>query len=186
MNVYDFDNTIYRGDSTTDFYFFCLKRHKKIIFFAPSLAFGAIKLFVFKKGTKTEFKEKMFSFLKFADFPKDLTDFWKSHKQNIKGWYLKQQKESDIIISASPLFLLEPICKELGIKNLIASKVDYKTGKYDGFNCHGQEKVCQLEKTYPNFTIDEFYSDSKNDTPLAMLSKKAFIVHGDKITSWKF
>ena len=30
MNVYDFDKTIYYGDSTADFYLFCLKRHKKI------------------------------------------------------------------------------------------------------------------------------------------------------------
>ena len=26
MNVYDFDKTIYNGDSTLDFYFFCLKK----------------------------------------------------------------------------------------------------------------------------------------------------------------
>ena len=40
MNAYDFDKTVYYGDSTADFYLFCLKRHKKIITLAPSL-FGA-------------------------------------------------------------------------------------------------------------------------------------------------
>ena len=30
MNVYDFDKTIYDGDSTADFYLFSLKRHKGI------------------------------------------------------------------------------------------------------------------------------------------------------------
>ena len=29
MNVYDFDKTIYDGDSTADFYLFSLRRHKK-------------------------------------------------------------------------------------------------------------------------------------------------------------
>ena len=31
MNVYDFDKTIYDGDSTADFYLFSLGRHKKIL-----------------------------------------------------------------------------------------------------------------------------------------------------------
>lgn len=26
MNVYDFDGTVYAGDSTVDFYFFCLRK----------------------------------------------------------------------------------------------------------------------------------------------------------------
>ena len=67
MNVYDFDKTIYYGDSTADFYLFCLKRHKKILTLAPSLLGAFLKFYVFKKGTKTDFKEKMYRFLKTAD-----------------------------------------------------------------------------------------------------------------------
>ena len=55
MNAYDFDKTVYYGDSTADFYLFCLKRHKKIITLAPSLLGAFLKFYVFKKGTKTEF-----------------------------------------------------------------------------------------------------------------------------------
>lgn len=186
MNVYDFDNTIYRGDSTADFYIFCLKRHKKAIALLPSLFLGAVKFYIFKKGTKTDFKEKMFRFLKYVCYPKDLEDFWLTHKTNIKDWYLHQKKESDVIISASPFFLLEPICKDLGIKHLIASQVDKSTGKYSGINCHGKEKVRLFKKEFSNCSIDKFYSDSNSDTPLAEISKKAFIVHGDKIKPWKF
>ncbi len=186
MNVYDFDNTIYRGDSTADFYFFCLKRHKKNLLKVPSLIFGAVKFYVFKKGTKTDFKQNMYKFLQTAVYPDDLVDFWNTHKSNIKEWYLKQQKDDDIIISASPCFLLEPICKELGIKHLIASNVNKNTGVYKGINCHGKEKVRLFEINFPNKNIDEFYSDSKSDTPLAEISTKAFIVHGDDIKPWDF
>ena len=35
MNVYDFDKTIYRGDSTKDFYFFLLRRHPVLIRYLP-------------------------------------------------------------------------------------------------------------------------------------------------------
>ena len=62
MNVYDFDKTIYDGDSTADFYIFSLKRHKKILLLAPSLIGAFLKFYVFKIGTKTQFKEKMYKF----------------------------------------------------------------------------------------------------------------------------
>ena len=35
MNVYDFDGTIYDGDSTLDFWYFCLKKHPQILLYLP-------------------------------------------------------------------------------------------------------------------------------------------------------
>ena len=128
MNVYDFDKTIYYGDSTADFYLFCLKRHKKILTLAPSLLGAFLKFYVFKKGTKTDFKEKMYRFLTYCDTEKDVNDFWKEYIGNIKPFYLEQKKDDDVIISASPEFLLKPVCKRLKIKNLMASKVDMHSG----------------------------------------------------------
>lgn len=185
MNVYDFDNTIYDGDSTFDFYMFCLKRHKNIAKLFPSLAGAFTKYYVFKKGTKTQFKEKMYRFLSLIDTEKEVELFWKSHYKNIKNWYHIYQLEDDIIISASPVFLLKPICKTLGIKHLIASDVSPENGKYSGINCHGKEKVRLFRQQF-NGEIDEFYSDSYSDTPLAEISKNAFMVKKDKITEWKF
>ena len=43
MNVYDFDKTIYDGDSTADFYLYALGKHKKNLLLAPSLATAAMK-----------------------------------------------------------------------------------------------------------------------------------------------
>ena len=185
MNVYDFDNTIYNGDSTFDFYLFCLKRNKNIIKRFPNLAKSFAKFYVFKKGNKTEFKENMYSFLKYIDTEKEVKEFWKTHLKNIKPWYFENQMDSDLIISASPEFLLKPICRILGIKHLIASKVSPVDGKYTGKNCHGKEKVRRFKQLY-NEKIDEFYSDSYSDNPLALISKKSYMVKGDKITKWDF
>lgn len=183
MNVYDFDNTIYKGDSTADFYLFSLRKHPSIIKYSPSLLTAVLKFYLFKKGTKTEMKEKMYRFLAKIDPEKDVKIFWDTHEKNIKEWYLNQKKDDDIIISASSEFLLKPICKRLGIKNLIASQVDIHTGKYSGINCHGKEKVRLFNELYGG-EIDEFYSDSYSDSPLAEISKKAFMVKGDKIEEW--
>lgn len=184
MNVYDFDKTIYKNDSTADFYFYSLRRHPKVLLYLPALTLGYAKFYIFKKGTKTAFKEKVMKFASCTDLEKDLRDFWSSHKHLIKDYYLKQQREDDVIISASPEFLLRPICDELGIKHLICSRVNPKTGKFTGLNCHGKEKVVRFEELFSKDSVDEFYSDSLSDTPMAEIAKKAFLVKGDKITPW--
>lgn len=186
MNAYDFDKTIYDGDSTADFYLFCLKKHKSILLLAPSLLFAFCRFYVFKKGTKTEFKEKMYRFLTKCNTENDVAEFWDKNCDKIKDFYIKQKKSDDVIISASPEFLLAPICRKLGIKHLIASKVDSKSGKYSGVNCHGKEKVRRFYEEFKDGEVDEFYSDSLSDTPMAEISKKAFLVKGNKITEWEF
>ena len=185
MNVYDFDRTIYNGDSTVDFYFFCLKRHKKILLLLPSLFFAFLRFYCFKIGDKTQFKEKMYRFLKYCDIDRDLDDFWTIHDKKIKKWYLNQQKNDDVIISASPEFLLCPLEKSFNF-NVIGSKVDKFNGKYSGTNCYYEEKVVRFKEAYPKGTIDGFYSDHYSDEPLAVIANKAYIVNGDSIYEWDF
>ena len=90
-----------------------------------------------------------------------------------------------MIISASPTFLLEPICDKLNIKYLIASKVDKHTGRYTGLNCYGEEKIRRFNEIFSNSSIDNFYSDSLSDAPIASLAKHAFLVSNNSIKKWK-
>ncbi len=186
MNVYDFDKTIYDGDSTADFYLFSLKRHKKIVTLAPSLFGAVVRFYVFKKGSKTDFKQVMYRFLRFCDIDRDVSDFWEINQKKIKKYYLEQKKSDDVIISASPEFLLEPIADKLGISALMASRVDKHTGIYDGVNCHGKEKVRRFYEKFPDGRIDEFYSDSYSDSPLAEIADKAYLVKKEELTEWVF
>lgn len=184
MNAYDFDKTIYDGDSTADFYLFSLKRHPKILLLSPSLLASVTRYYAFKRGTKTQFKEVMYRFLRYCDTERDVKDFWDKNQAKIKRFYLEQQKKDDVIISASPEFLLQPICKRLGISHLIASRVDPETGIYSGENCHGKEKVRRFRELFPDAQIEEFYSDSHSDDPLAEIAQKAFIVKGEQLSEW--
>ena len=184
MNVYDFDKTIYDGDSTVDFYLFSLRRHKKILLLAPSLLAAVTKFYVLRRGSKTDFKQVMYRFLRYVDMKKDLPDFWEGHAGKIKAFYLRQQKKDDVIISASPEFLLAPICRQLGINCLMASRVHPQTGIYDGINCHGKEKVRRFYEKFPDGVIDDFYSDSHSDDPLAEIAKRAYIVKKEVLTDW--
>lgn len=184
MNVYDFDGTIYAGDSTVDFFMFALKRKPALIRYVPKQAWGFL-LYGFKRISKTELKEYFFSFLSGIDAEKLTEDFWDQNRYKIYKWYLDQQQSGDIIISASPRFLLQPICNRLKIRHLIASEVDPETGLFSGKNCRGQEKAQRLAAEYSVTCIDSFYSDSRSDLPLAKIAEKAYLVKKGIVSEWK-
>lgn len=183
MNVYDFDNTIYRGDSTLDFYFFCLKKKPMIITICPRQIKAAM-LYKMRRIDKTSFKQEFYSFLNMLnDIDGLVREFWDINDRKIKNWYLLAQKDDDVIISASPYFLLDEICRRLNINRLIASNVDKYSGKYTGANCYGKEKVKRFIEIY-NQEIDNFYSDSRSDLPMAHMAKNRYIVKGYSIRPW--
>lgn len=182
MNVYDFDKTIFRGDSTARFYVYCLRKNPKIFKRVPRLGWEALTLL---KKDKQRFKQHMFGFLTDLSDPEQMiSDFWDREIGRIKPWYLKQKKNDDLIISASPEFLIRPAMARLGVKNVLASPVDLLTGLYGGMNCHGEEKVSRYRIYARGARIDEFYSDSLSDAPMARMSQKAFLVKGNRITPW--
>ncbi|MBQ2614527.1 MAG: HAD-IB family phosphatase [Clostridia bacterium] len=185
MYAYDFDKTIYDGDSTADFITWCVRKKPSLAFrlIPGGVSFGG---YLLKQWEKTRFKEKLYQFL--AGIPAVeawVEEFWDSHQENIKSWYLAQQKEDDVIISASPEFLLRPICERLGIRHLLASKVDIHTGMYLGINCHGEEKVRRFRQVFGDAAIEAFYSDSFSDAPMANIAQSAFLVDGDALIPWE-
>jgi putative flippase GtrA len=129
-------------------------------------------------------KETFFIFVRFITVKETVLNFWEKNRKKIKSWYLNQKQDGDIIISASPEFLLEPlVCGYLDI-NLIASRVDQKTGTYIGKNCFGEEKITRLHELYLGCIIENFYSDSLSDAPLAKKAGQSFVVKGQKIIPW--
>lgn len=184
QNAYDFDKTIYKDDSNMDFYFFCLKKQPGILLELPVVLAYAL-LYLLRLCSKTTFKEIFFRFLRHLNSVDDLVvEFWDSHQNKIAPFYLSVHKPDDIIISASPEFLLQPICERLNIRHLIASRVNKQTGQYDGENCWGEEKARRFKSEMPDININEFYSDSLSDAPMARIAETAYLVYKDKITLW--
>ena len=186
MNVYDFDGTIYKGDSSVDFTRFCIGKNKKCWRAIPKIIAAGIR-YALKRISTKEFKEVFFSYLKHLD-PTDvdslISEFWKTHRCKIAAWYDKKRNADDLVISASPKFLLEPIIRSLGINNLIATEMDKNSGVIEGENCKGAEKVRRLKEEYVSAQIDCFYSDSILDKPLAEMANKAYFVTGEQIEPW--
>ena len=184
MNVYDFDKTIFPLDSSFEFIKFCLRKKPSSARFLPS-GIAAWLRYVLRMTGKTEMKQKFFRlFSGFDDICAEAYEFWDKNYPKISKWYLNVRRDDDVVVSASPEFLLAPVCEKLGVGTLIASKVDGRTGDYSGINCGGEEKVRRFREVFPDADVDVFYSDSDSDLPMAKIAKKAFKVRKGSVSDW--
>lgn len=184
VNVYDFDHTIYDGDASLDFIVYCLSRDVRLWVYLPVMVW-ALLLYVLGFRNRKQLKQSAFGFLKrIRSLDEKVDRFWKSHNRKIKKLFNKTKADINIVISASPEFLLNPVAEALGVE-LIATKMNQKTGDIVGKNCRGEEKVARLQKAFPSIVIDEAYSDSLSDTALLQLSKTGYIVSKEKIVPLK-
>lgn len=181
MNVYDFDGTIFNSDCSIGFALWCMKRHPKLwLTYLP----GVIKtLILHKMGTIPNYllQRKMFSYLTMIDdFDTQIELYWDKYESRISEWYLAQKKSDDLIISASPDCIIGPIAKRLGV-NYMATEYDREFGIFTNNLMYAKEKAKYIiDHGFP--LIDNFYSDSLADTPLALCAEKAYLVKDNATT----
>ena len=177
FDLYDFDGTIYDGDSGVDFIKYSIKHHKGTLKCILT-SIGTVILFFLKLRTKEQMKNKLFRFVTdIKDLDKYVEGFWKEHEHQIKSfWTEKKDHSKDIIISASCRFWLQPIADKYKVYDLFATDIDMKSGEIIGNNCHGKEKVRLFYDKYPKATIMKMYTDSVNDLPLIEEAKEGILV----------
>jgi len=179
MNVYDFDNTIYDGESGIQMFFYYLKKQPWLVCYAPAVVQILIDYKLHRVATIDEILEKygwlFHAFIKRADFQEDARKFWDRHERRILPFYKGLQQPDDLIISAGPELSLKEICGRLGVKHYIGTVVDEETRMFS-FVCFRENKVKAFHERYPGQEIDDFYTDSMNDKPLMDISKRVFMV----------
>jgi phosphoserine phosphatase len=130
-----------------------------------------------KQGKIPEYlmQRKFFGYLSMIDdFDVQIERFWDKNEKKIAAWYLAQKKPDDLIISASPACIIEPIAKRLGV-NFIATEFDREYGVFLNNMMYAREKAKYIiDHGFP--VIENFYSDSLSDTPLALCAEKAYLV----------
>ncbi len=181
-DLYDFDKTVYPVDSATEFWLFCLKRHPKLIFHIPHQIFAAIKFFL-KRIDLTKFKSEFFCFVKSVDAQKEAELFWEKNSNRIFSWFRPEDNDvKTVVCSASPEFEISPILKKLGVDVIIGTDMDFKTGKINGKNCKGAEKVERIKKEASDYVFRNAYTDNpESDAPLLSLAKNKFLIKNGKI-----
>lgn len=185
MNVFDFDGTIYDGESSVEFILEYLKEDIKILKFIPPMIRVMMK---YQKGLITfdDFVGKYAADITkfFSENDVDLMplvkDFWDRHEKQIKPLYSQVRREDDVIITASPEFMMKDICERIGVKHLIATDFDIKTGEIKKA-CFREGKIPCFREAFPEGVIDDFYTDSVNDEFLFPFAKRVFMVKKHRI-----
>ena len=136
---------------------------------------------------RAKMMKEYFKFLRkdrLKDFDKLIQKFWDKNEKKISKWYLNQKKPDDLIISASPTCIIAPIAKKLGV-NYAATEYDREFGVIIDNLMFAKGKARYIiDKGFP--VIDNFYSDSLADTPLALCAEKAHLVrdNAQRVVDW--
>lgn len=185
IDVYDFDGTIYDGDSTFDFVRFCLRRHPRMLLSLPRIARAALRL-ARKTIGLTEFKSALFSVMTvYMDLDTEAGLFWlsPSAKKKLGTWFFSTPRDLPIVVaSASPEFELRYAARLLGVTTLVGTRADVNTGELYGQNCKGAEKLARIREAVGDFTVRAMYTDNaKADAPLLDAAEEKYIVTHGKV-----
>ena len=156
MNVYDFDGTIFPGDCSIGFALWCANRHPKLWFtWFPRTVWAFVQ---YKRGkiANYQLQRTMFSYLtKVDDFDVQIERYWDRNEKKIAPWYLAQKRPDDLIISASPLCVIERIAGRLGV-DCVATEFDRELGVLTNNLMYATEKsMYMIERGLPQ--IENFY-----------------------------
>ena len=183
MKVFDFDNTIYAGESLLDFFCFCAGRKKSLYACLPFVLYYLV-LYKFNLVNEKSLYRDLNIFSKYVlkDISSNKTlidEFWNKYGHKLKPQFLSLISEEDVIITGAPDFLIDAIKFKLNTNNIISSKFDLET-KEIKFLCFGNSKAKVFQELFPDATIDEFYTDSLADSPMMRISKKSVLVKRHK------
>ncbi|MHA1550180.1 MAG: haloacid dehalogenase-like hydrolase [Alphaproteobacteria bacterium] len=186
LAVYDFDGTLYKGDTLRKFWMWSFRHKLKPWMFFPH---SVLYLIIYCLGliSQDTLKYGVMKFITKKTLKKDLKIFWKT--QTPFSW-VEKQFASDrkkgyliVVISASPTFFLEPLTKKLEWDVLIGSPTDLKTMTFPSPNARGAQKVVYLnawaKKKKISYKIKHMFSDRLVDKPLFDLAEKTYAVPDD-------
>ena len=187
LAVFDFDGTLYKGDSFIDFCkFYYLKKPWRLWFFFIQL--GGFLFWKLGLLSSTQFKSLFIQYL-FWDSEMEIKRmsqlFWerpRNFNETVIERLVFYQKEGYTILvaSASPKLLIEIACLKLNVKHVVGTElIPYKKRHVVTKNCRGPEKLIQVKRAFPEHHLAVAYSDNKDDLELLQQAERGFLVLGD-------
>ena len=145
MTVFDFDNTIYDGESGLDLFLYYFKKDPmQIAKYVPKFGEAFVKYKMGKLSIENVMTEYSYILKEccehFDNIEEEFVKFWDEHEGKIKSFYPKIHKDDDVILSACPEVLLKEICRRIGITHYIGSEIDVKTGTIKSI-CYRENKI---------------------------------------------
>ncbi len=179
MKAFDFDNTIYRGESSIDLAVYMIRNNKKIILYLPMIFKNLVKYKLCMIG-REEMEIILNDFCQAVmgdkdEVPEIIDRFWQTHTHKLNRRILKLISPEDIIITAGPDILINGIRDSLHTDHIISSEVDLNSGRFTYLNFK-DNKVRRFKELYGDTPIDVLYTDSYNDRALMEISDRVFLV----------
>ncbi len=185
---FDFDGTITTKDSLLSFIFFRYGKWRTcigLLMVSPYYALYVLKL-ISAQTAKGKVFRQFFKNEKTEEFAKACDQFVKEELPALERpkalneiRRLKDEGAEVVIISASPENWLIPWTKQFNA-TVISTKLETKdgklTGRIEGNNCRGKEKVRRILQSYDLNAYDEIYAygDTKGDKPMLGLATFRF------------
>ncbi len=96
----------------------------------------------------------------------DALERWRGHKA---------QGDRVIIVTASPEIIIRPFAERLGADTLIGTRLHLDdahrvTGRFDGDNCRGQEKVRRILQRFGPVRLSAAYGDTTGDVEMLAMA----------------
>ena len=185
IDVYDFDGTLFDGESTTGFWRYCLRRRPALLRFLPGQAFAGLMV-ALRLWDATRGKQAFLRYLRGLDAEAMAQDFWSDPRRlrRLAPWLRRAPGDIPFAIaSASPAFLVAPAARRLGADWLVATRVDPYTGRIDGRNCRGEEKIRRLREQLGDFSVRAMYTDNpRADAPLLAMAEERYLVRHGRVS----
>ena len=184
IKVFDFDNTLYHGESSIDLAFYLIRRNKRILLYVPSILINLAK-YKMCLVDREKAEQEINDFLKVAvkdkyEAAEIVESFWAENSYRLDENMIKRVRKDDVIITAGPDMLIDGIKDKLGTDNIISSIIDPDKREMVYFN-FGENKAKRYKEVYGDTTIESFYTDSFNDKPLMKLANKVYIVEKGRL-----
>lgn len=183
MRAFDFDHTIYDGYSYRDFVFFTTARRPWVLLWLPVIIVVLLLKVCRLIKMKHVVEWVLWPYLRFKRIDEFIVKFWDKNEKKVGKWYLDMREDDDVVISATPSFFLEEICRRIGVKTLIATEIDRKTGKVVDPYCYREGKLERLRVAFgDSVRLQAYYTDTPKDSTLLGFAEEGYIVKKGKIT----
>jgi len=194
VSIYDFDGTVYKGDSSKDYCIYCMIKNPLKIFIA--LVFITIYVLYLLRIVEKELA-KSWLFRCMDDSEKTVEEFWRLKRKKIISTVESMIREDNnkgekvLIITASPQFLINGFVKEVcPYVNVIGTLTKPQAPwVLKSQNCFGDEKVLRFLKwkdqylrQHNTLIVSKIVSDSVHDLPLYQLGGTPYHVNTKSCT----
>lgn len=183
MRAFDFDQTIYDGYTGRDFCFFMTARRPWLVLLFPYQIVVALLTLFRLISMKKSAELLLWPYLRTKKLEYFVSKFWDKKEHRVQQWYKDIHRADDVIVSATPRFFLEEICRRIGVTRIICTEMDRKTTKILEPYCYREGKWQRFTAAFgEDVVLDEYYTDTMRDKYMLEKAVAGFFVKKGVVT----